>query len=845
MRITYIHLVNFVGVQAAMGLRDVSFSFENIDKSIIQLYGKNRCGKTVMIQQLHPFSSINLNGDERSDLSLIIPGENGLKEITYNVDGTIYHITHTYKPTSKSHTITSSITCNGKELNENGGVNNFNQIIESIFGINKYRFQFVINGTQLTSFANMSSTQRKTLLNKAMGIDIFDKIHKLATDDYRYTNKLIVSLANTQEYLLQTYGSYDTLCQLLESKKAELDKLTNIQSDLRSRLDQISGKLQTLRAQNPSQELMELQRVCERYRTAAEMFGGTISPELYDSLVNEQIRLNQQLAEARSQHAIILHDIDERYAKKRELEMSIASQQRAIQDLQNMKQMEQSLTDKINGLVVVENIETPSSYLRTMLSLGQAINSICKEIVTCLSEKQLILFSEMIQNDIDIAAFLIREGSVLMDSEKEKSVVTRFQSMLSSISGDEPTECSYGDCIYRNMYTKLQQYFQSYHSTTDAQYTTYDMEQFDHAHKNLLTIKRMLVVEIPPEVRVQFQLKTIMKNLVGGRVGVDVNRIQFLMEESAKVEMRVQYIKQLNDIQHSITSMESIIPDSTNTDKSSSIASEIDRLIIKRDSLKQQIDTIQEQLDMNDRKRLMLADVKTLDIGTAERRKKQLEETLNTIRTADDDYTRTTFEYQAILEKLQLAQNEYDVLEKANSQYMKTVSEIDLHTSNDRVYKVIAEATSSTKGKPVIAIRDTVHHALNLTNSLLHVMYENEIQLMKPIINETEFTLPFRCGMNESEDIRYGSQSENTLLSLALSLSIASTMTSYNVYLIDELDAYLDANAKDGFVLMLQEIMIKLNVEQLFVISHSVGADQYPSIVHTVDISKHIEEQKA
>jgi ABC-type molybdenum transport system ATPase subunit/photorepair protein PhrA len=75
-------------------------------------------------------------------------------------------------------------------------------------------------------------------------------------------------------------------------------------------------------------------------------------------------------------------------------------------------------------------------------------------------------------------------------------------------------------------------------------------------------------------------------------------------------------------------------------------------------------------------------------------------------------------------------------------------------------------------------------------------------------------------------------------------MSLASTLTPYNVFLIDECDGYLDTNAKDGFVSMLQEIMIRLNVEQLFIISHSVGADQYPHVVDTVDISKRIEQMK-
>ena len=250
MRILYIRLVNFVGVKAAMGLDEISFSFKDIDKPIVQLYGKNRCGKTVLIQQLNPFSSINLNGDERNDLSLIIPGTDGLKEIVYEVHDKVYHITHTYRATSKNHTVSSSIKCDNEELNPSGGVNTFNQVIETLFGINRFTFQLICNGTQLTSFGNMNASQRKTLLNKALGVDIYDKIHKLATDDYRYTNKIIASLANTQEYLLKTYGSYDSLCQQLKHQKELVESLSEQQQTIRSSMDRISGQLQTLRSQN-------------------------------------------------------------------------------------------------------------------------------------------------------------------------------------------------------------------------------------------------------------------------------------------------------------------------------------------------------------------------------------------------------------------------------------------------------------------------------------------------------------------------------------------------------------------------------------------------------------------
>ena len=838
MRILSIRLVNFVGVFAAMGLKDVSFDFSQVTKQIIQLYGKNRCGKTVLLQQLHPFSSINLNGDERSDLQLIIPGEDGLKEIVYDINGTVYKITHTYRATSKSHTVSSSIIVDGEELNSNGGVNTFNQIIEEKFGINKWRFQLVICGTQLTSFANMTDTQRKTLLNRAMGIDIYDKIHKLATDDYRYTSKIVSSLTNSQEFLLKTYGSFETLCQCLESKKNELTQYTNQQASVKSQLDSLQGTIMTLRTQDPMRELMELDSIRDKWINASREFGTTIDSSLYDKIVEEQLRTNNELASTKSQYGIVIHDLDSCYAKKNDAERAYMTQQNAINDLHNMETMYQCITDEINSIEIIEHVETPSGYLRNMYALAQTINSMCSEILTCLSDKQLALFVDMIVRDIDIAAFLIKEGAVLMDSEREKSVVSRLQSMMNNIQGDEP-KCDVSNCLYKNTYTTLHDYFKTYHSATGSEYTQYDIEQFDHANKNLIAMKRILVVEIPDILQELFNVKNIMKNLVGGRIGVDVQRIQFLMEEAAKYEQKLTLIKQLNDVKISIDRIKSIIPETTENN-SSTIQNQILELTKQRDELKATIDSLQAKLDDIDRKRVLLTDIKNIDITSVESRRVKLKNAFDSLTLAETSYNQLLHDYQAISSTVQTCQQEYDILEKAHGQYVKTVEEIELHNNDDRIYKVIAEATSSTKGKPVIAIRDTVNHALNLTNILLKIMYDNEIQLMNPIINETEFTLPFRCGINKSADIRYGSQSESTLLSLAFSLSLASMMCPYTVFLLDEVDGYLDANAKDGFVLMLQEIMIKLNVEQMFIISHSVGADQYPHAVQTIDISKRI-----
>ena len=839
MKINYIRLKNFVGVNAAMGLRDVEFNFESIDKPIIQIYGQNRCGKTVLIQQLHPFSSINLNGDERNDLALIIPGELGMKQIIYEVDGEVYDITHTYQPTRTGHTISSSIMHNGKELNPSGGVTIFNSLIEKILGINKYVIQLIINGTNLTSFANMSTTQRKNLLNKALGIDIYDKIHKLATNDHRYTNKLIVSLNNTKEYILSTYGSYETLCSSMKQKQEEHDSLEQSISMTKSNMDKLYGEITALRDNNPQQEIMLITNQLAAYKKVIDELG-SYDPDMYDKLVEEQISLNNILSTERNQRLMIKKDIDNLYEKKNNIENTLMANKRARDDYNNLLDVKEDLTNKIKNINIRMKLTASSQYYRSTIHLAQAINDTCSEIVSCLNKNHLGMFVDMVVNNIDIAAFLIKEGSVINDSEKEMTVVARFKRLVEGVVG-ESTEgkCEYPNCVYRKTTKTIETYFSSYQSTTDSQFTLYDLEQMDHAHKNLMAVKRLLMTEVPDELKEMFELETIMTNLKNGNIGIDVSIITNMMEEAAKGELKNQYISQLTEIERSINSMKSVVINAEDSDSAiNEINSKIEELRKEDIDISESISKHELDLDKNDERRMLLSQVKHLDVNDLNKRQYKYSQMINQLQTDQDEYNRLNNDYNIMNSRMSIINNELKTISDAYNQYVNTVAEIDKHDTLNSRYRIIAEATSSTKGKPVIAIRDTVQHALSLTNRLLDIMYDGEIELLEPSIDENAFTLPFRCGSNMSPDIRYGSQSENTLLSLALELSLVSSLSKYNVCLIDEIDAALDSDMRDSYVLMIQELTAVLKMDQVFMISHSIQPGQYEHLVHVVDISR-------
>lgn len=840
MKILYIKLTNFIGVQAAMGVRSVYFDFTKIDKPIIQIYGKNRCGKTVLLQQLHPYSSINLSGDERSDLSLIIPKETGEKEIGYEVDGKVYKITHTYTPTKTSHTISSSILCDGNELNPSGGVVIFNGLVEQIFGINKYSYQLIINGTNLLSFGTMSVTQRKNLMNKAMGIDIYDKIHKLATEDYRYTNKLITSLNNAKEFVLQTYGSYENLCTQLNYKKNEVDLLEQNTNNMKSRLDNLLGTIDVIRQQNPAQELNEINQSLVAYKNVMDSLG-SFDSSTYDKLVQEQIDLNNKISETKNKRSMVLRDIDDLYKKKNDIESTMMNSRRIAADYKEMLNTRQTLETQLSNIRIEEFVSAPSSHFRSMLSQGQSINSLCKDIKVCLNDRLLKILAEMVEKHIDISAFLVQEGSALMDSEKEKSAISRVRDTINSVQGETYEDCKHTDCLYWKTYEVLQTYFRSYQTATGNQLTQYDIEQFDHAHKCVQMIRRMCDIDKASELKNMFMVENIIINVSNGKYGIDTDRITFLMEEAAKVELKQQLTKQLEDINKTISNTESLLLPTGDMDETiKGIDDKIRSLQNESSELTRIIDEMTSSLSENDNHRSMLSQVKNINITELSRRSQKLQELVNTLNQSEEEYNGILFKYNETMTKLGIFKNDLKRLEDARNQYDSTVVEVEKHLSANKRYNIIAEATSSTKGKPVVAIRETVEDALYLTNRLLDVMYDKEIQMLKPTIDETSFSLPFRCGSNISSDIRYGSQSESTLLSLALSLSLASSLTPYNIPLIDEMDAALDAEMRDSFLMMLQEIMSVLKMEQMFIISHSTQPGQYDHAVHVINITEEI-----
>ena len=834
MKIKSIRLINFSSILACRNLTEVYYEFDDNGKTINQICGPNRSGKTVLIQQLHPFSSINLNGDERSDLQLIIPGEVGVKEITYDVDGKEYHINHTYKPSGKSHTVISSLVCNGVELNSSGGVNTFNTLIEKLFGLNRYAFQFTINGTQLNSLSTMNATQRKTLLNRALGVDIYDKIHKLSTSDHRYTSKVITSLNNTKEFVLKKYGSYETLQKMLYDKQNEYTEIVNKCETIKSNMDRIYGSISAIKQQNPHEELHHLLSIKNQVQEVLSRIEDYDS-NTYTRLSEESIELNKQLERMKSKVREIVVEMDKYEEKKEDITNTMMKSKRMREDYNDMKNVANNLRNQISNIQINNNISLNPDYYRNIMNLAQTINSIANEISSTLNDNLLNMIIDMMVNDIDIPTFLIREGAVLNDGEKERTAMNRLQSILSTVNGSMPI-CDV-DCLYKNTYDKLQVYFKSYQTSTDGKLTMDDLDNIDRCWKSIASIKRLINDEYPPELKNIFNIEMIMMNIKSSKWGIDFNYVKSLYEASVNNEQRRRLIEQLSNVETNIKTIESVMVDDTDPSNAiNDLNNKISDLNDKRNALSEQILMIECDINKNETNRRLVSQLNGVNIGEINSKIDKLNDTINTLTQLENSHNEYYKTYQELLLSQQTISSDLDTLQTDDAQCKQTMNELMTNRDKDNKYKLISDATSSTKGLPVVLIHNTLDESVKIANHLLNVIYDGSVQLNDVEVSETSLNIPFTHDLITSNDIRYGSQSESTIFALVLSLALSTQLTNYNIILIDEIDAYLDHDFKDKFVLMLDEVSRLLHIDQLFMISHNINTEQFSNIINRINL---------
>lgn len=115
---------------------------------------------------------------------------------------------------------------------------------------------------------------------------------------------------------------------------------------------------------------------------------------------------------------------------------------------------------------------------------------------------------------------------------------------------------------------------------------------------------------------------------------------------------------------------------------------------------------------------------------------------------------------------------------------------------------------------------------LEISNNILSMLFGGEYQLLDFVINENEFRIPFIGSGLPVDDISSGSSSQISIMGMIINLVLLhQASTKFNIARLDEIDAGLDSRNRSDFITFIYQTINLLHIEQVFMISHSIEAD--------------------
>lgn len=221
----------------------------------------------------------------------------------------------------------------------------------------------------------------------------------------------------------------------------------------------------------------------------------------------------------------------------------------------------------------------------------------------------------------------------------------------------------------------------------------------------------------------------------------------------------------------------------------------------------------------------------------------------NNYQSRLDEFSKKSAKSAEVLEKIESLKSRINYLSSLLDPVMTGISNIsgqltliDSYYTEYNNYKqkydtieVIKKYCSPTGGGiQTLFMQIYMSKTLELSNQLLAMLFNGEYRLLEFVINESEFRIPFVGNGLPVDDISSGSSSQIAIMGMIINLVLLhQASTKFNIARLDEIDGPLDTNNRLEFVNTLYRLIRLLGIDQLFLISHSIEAD-----TSSVDIIK-------
>ncbi|WPH64328.1 virion associated protein [Staphylococcus phage vB_StaM_PB50] len=873
MKIKRLKLKNFIGIYAGTGLKEIEIDFSKSKNNMIMLLGDNGSGKSAIISQLSPYRGSN---DVRKNH--IIEDEKGIKEIDYIKNSDIYEIKHHYGKNSSQNK--SFIKKNGEELNENGGIKLFNEIVDKELDVSQEYFTVGRLGDNVSNFIDYTTGDRKTYINKFVpNIDKYLEAYKVANEKKRLIDKDLKSL----RFDLDKYKEFDeikkekeVLENLINEIQDELDNAnkekTSNETKLNSIMEEKYNEIHpTQLKENLSNELHELEIELEKERKLKES--------------NENLN-NYTLESANEKKEKVSSILNEVHTNLTSTKKDKESNQDKLDDLISRKS---KIESRMNAIKFNEDYDASQEIDEILQSYKDDLTDLDNDIDAARGS-YFNNFNIKIKDDIEVNTLNLYIDNLLNKVNKFKSLVNDNKFKYNDIHGDFETEIkSNKEKISMNL-NEANELNTSLNQIKGKSDLLKILEQKDHEHYKECVFVPLVVDfkdneydsidKLETRVNELYEENNQLENdneLLSNHIDI-LNQFNYIKEDVDSLNeylgfdiITMDNIKEIFINNSSFTNEENSLKslsDNVNEIRTSErnrdeLSKELERkrYAFKEDhsnqklmnqynedkaELEKQIEEVKSNKDnilenLNELNAKKDKGQNTLDIinefinltEKSDEIKSNIKDKQYKIDEVDKDLNKLSRLYElnqqsdnkinSIKDNLTMKKNE---LESTKEKYFTVNTIINKIDDIEKVlwkYSLVVDSLNPKKDSiPLIFITNYLKDIAVSTNELLSVAYNNSFKIDFDLTDKDFFINVYKGNGTELQDIKEASQGETALTNISLSLSLLNKVSQdYNILYLDEMDATLDSNNRRRFVDVIDKQIELMGLEQVFLISHN------------------------
>lgn len=844
MKILRLVLENFEVIRNCMGSNYLEIDFRGCQNKICLLLGPNGSGKTAILSQLNPFATIG-NLDVRDGITIITPKKHGKKEIWIADGPVVYKIQHYYSPLKDSHSTKSFIQKDDVELNPNGNVTSFKEIVKEELGVEQDYMKLIRLGSNVKSLISLSSTERKTFMGKMLDdIGVYLQYYKHVNNHMRTLKDMLshtVDKLHKSRYM--EVSMYNQEINLVEGEVERLEGQLRDQGDhlavvhkeieaigdifeLREQLEKYGKSLKKMKQVRArlGDDVKDASYYKEEYAKASE----TLTKK--ESMLSATELLFQKEFSSRDELEVQIRTLEVQLRQRDETDHEIQRLQKLLKDTDSLIATRKNTLDGFDTSITLSEFESFFSFLKASEQSLQHLYEFGK-----LPVQKVV---QLIRENKDVTKY-VNAGILDVRQTDETEILLERIRRIGDFAA--PLSCEESTCPARKVWEYVYSLLQDRNVDENDRHGTEFYQEVEMVHRAVKQLledvmsQRSYIEKLPEDLQKYFQWNTLLQRIYDEEHLYPVK----------KMDQFYTMLKEYEDLAVLLSEREKIYENLNRylrLSKDDAVQNIYDTTLARLNASKAQLSKYQDEMQQYKR-----------DIDELERTAEAMEDAWNTC----ENYEET----KAIVESLQDRYKQYHDLHAKETTIHASMQRLDIILSGKRkelsnlqtefynfkdlqknlkkyqkIYdemECVKNALSATKGGiPTIITKHYLADTESITNDLLNIAYDGEVQVEPFTITATEFSIPIYIKGYRLPDVKMASQGEVAFLSVALSFALISQSLRktkrWDIMELDEVDGPLDQNNRRKFIEILENQIDRVGSNQNFLITHNDMFSHYP-----------------